>query len=257
MLAELFKAIGEQALHAATPKAFHPDAEPKHVYWLGSERHEADPSPRDHKAADLETFGHWLTEHAPPDGDASEAHCCLWYDRTGVVLLVHEPTRRDRVTLALSPSPQMLALEQLERGKAGLTQAEILKLLRTTFADCMAPAGDLLGLLKSIKFKSLTDGHSKTDQGKRSVGKTIEQEISGLAPIPEEVALLVPVFAQASLQIIRATVRLYLDADPATERFALYPLAGELELAYGHGEQQLGDRLADVVGAVPCYRGKA
>lgn len=251
MLKELYEAIGQQAVKALAPAALYPDREPDHIYWTRAadgtlDYHEADPEPRQHQAGDLSAVIAFAQRFS--------VAAAVWYDRDGVVCITDDDRRRDRVALPLAPSPQLATVKAMEPKKP-FDQRELILLLRTTFADCLGCCPGFVDLLRTVKFKSKTDGESTVKHGQRSVGKAIEQQIEGTAELPEYVELLVPVFGSGFAA--NATVRLALDPDPTTEKFWLIPLPGTIEDAFAYAEDRIGDRLRDALkeSDVPVYYG--
>ncbi len=256
MLKEFFDAIGQQAVKAAVPFHVQPLNEPAYFYYLRTadgtlERHEAKPSPRAHKTLDIASlvrFGAAL--------DTGESSPVLWYSRVGLVLIVDDATRRDRVSMSLEFSPQMLLLQSLERETKWYTQAQFLSLLRVKLGACLINHPALIPSLRKIKFRTSSEGGSEIVQAKASVGKSLSAELSGAEPIPEEVTLSVSIFnGRAEYSEIVCS----LDVDPEKVTFSLTPLAGAVEDAIREGESQLRNVIAsEMDGAqldVPVYYG--
>lgn len=258
MLKELFDALTGQAVAANAVTVVRPDAEPDHVYYLfqqGKEpkKVEAAASPRRHRACDLQAVVAFA-ERCKDFGSV------VWYCRTGVVCLTADEDRRDSVTLPLDLSPQMKAVQALEAIKKAMGQAEIVFALRTTFKACLGRAGNLLEVLRRVNFSASSAGGGTVEHGKRSVGKSLESQITGAAALPEYVTLDVPIFATA-FPGIRGTVECALEPYPETQTFQLLPLPGEVERAVAGGEKAVGELLAQQLAeagadGVPVYYGQ-
>lgn len=209
----------------------HPDAEPKHIYFVRNgvnlDRKEAAPATKKHVASSIDT----LVAKAAETSKNSGAE--VWVDRTGVVLLL-DSNRRDTVSFNLSLSNQMMVLDEL-KSKA-LSQKDIIFLLRTTFRDSLGLAGDIVPVLRNVKFNAEQKGESEIQHGRSSVGKSITAEVTGTKVLPEYVTLNVPVFAQAAMQQVKEEVVCALEPDAATVTFRLIALPGELEKAIGAAE---------------------
>lgn len=236
---DTFEAISKQAVEAASLKPVKVDAEPAHVYWLrnaaggGLQHIEADPAPRAHAALSLETICAFAK---------SNKNSAVWYSRTGVVCLTDDTTRRDRVSLGLSYSAPLRRLQELEATGSVIQHKQLIFMLRTTFANCLAQAGTLLDILRSIRWKNSADGSSTIAHGKASIGKQIEQSIEGLDAIPEYVTLSVPIFHSNVIARL-FSVRCALEPDPATQSFQLIPLPREIELAIAGAEDAIQEEL--------------
>jgi hypothetical protein len=253
MLKEFVDAIGQQAVKAHGPHWFKPPQEPEHTYCVvlpdgKISQVDAEPKPRAHTAGDLATVAAFAIKYA--DGAA------IWYSRYGVTCLTDDQTRRDLVSMPLSFSPQILRLVELEKNRPAIKQAEFIRLLRITFAGCLGQAGNLLEVVRKIRFTVNTGGGSEIRQGKVSIGKTLEAELSGAAALPEYVVLDVPVF-EAGAMAWQFEVQCALEADAQTETFQLIPLPGCVEGALTQGEQKLASEIGRLLGdsQVPVYYG--
>lgn len=198
---------------------------------------DVEPDPRQHKVSDvasLVAFADQMNEVKAVD----DGMCVLWYARSGAVLIVDDATRRDRVTLPLAFSPQLMALAELTvEGKNKLDQAALAKLLRVSLAGCWSQTQpNLAKNISKLKLKRTEDGYSEVTQGKASLGKSLLAEMSGVDPIPEEVTFTVPVFLGNPWT---ATVACDLQVIAEEGKFALTPLAGAIESAIRLGENDL------------------
>ena len=194
----------------------------------------AEPDPRDHKARDLSA----IIAFAEAEQTKNSA---VWYSRDAVVCLINDDDRRDRVTLRLDLSPQILQLMAFEKNTISLKQSQLVILLRTTFAGCLSTAGEIITIVRNLKFKATIDGQSNLQHGSSSVGRALQQEITGAKAIPEEITLDVPIFANAFN--FTGRIRVAIDIDIATETFRLIPLPLEIERAIAGAENKIGEAL--------------
>lgn len=206
----------------------------------------AHPEPRDHVASDLSA----IIEFAERDPDGA----AVWYSREQVVCLLNDADRRDRVTLTLQFSPPLAQLIAFERNPNPLKQAALVLLLRTTFAACLAPAGEILAAVRNLKFKVGGGGESNLQHGSVSVGRAIQQEMTGVKTIPETIALEVPIFTNAHLPYT-GRIQVAIDIDPATEAFRLIPLPLEIERAIAAAEAKICEELVADLGVDGIYYG--
>lgn len=223
-----------------------PADEPKHVYWLQHagtlERHTAAPEPRNHTVTSIDSL---VVEIEQAGEDAT-----VWVSREGVTLL-WDDDRRDKVRLPLSLSAQVLALGDM--AKAAYHQKDLVYLLRTTFRDCLELAGDLVEVLRRIRFSAHESADTSVQHGRTSIGKSLSAELTGTKTLPEYVTLNVPVFAQAGFRGVRVAVECSLEPDAATGTFKLAPIPGSLEHAVGAGERQL---FGDITAAMAARGGE-
>lgn len=252
MLADFVEYISRQAVNAAGSRILQETVEPDHIYLLQGpdgkvERHEAAPAPRQHKASGLAAVCEFAGNN---DGKS-----CIWYSRIGVVCLMDDSNRRDRVSLPLTLSPQIDSLLFIEKTRPWLSHKELINLLKITFADCLGPAGELLSIVKNIRFKSGSEVDSQLAPHGRSLGSKIEAQVTGPHSLPDEVAFSVPIFLGAveSWQ----TVTLAFDSDAATQKFQLVPLPRSIERAITFAERQIETEIAEGLDGteVPVYYG--
>lgn len=237
-------------------------SEPSHLYYLrnGKELTQMTAAPPviGHVASTLETLADKAADTVTGDEEKREVESQIWVDRSGVVLLL-DGDRRDKVTFGLSLSQQLLKLDQI--ADKAFTQKDFVFLLRTTFRDCLTLAGDLLPIVRKVKFTNNQSGESEVKHGSSSIGKSLTAEITGTGTLPEYVNLALPVFAQAGVQSVRSVVSCALEPDAATCTFRLVALPGQIEQAVGDGENQVRAKLLGLLeqrkaGGVSVFMGR-
>lgn len=256
MLKEFLEYIGQQAVKAAVPIQVNPAGEPPHIYYLRNEdgaleRHEAEPAPRSHRVVDVGTLTDFAA-HLP-----KEAKPVIWYYRTGLVLIVDDTTRRDRVVMPLEFSPQLLLLQSLEKSPQWYSQAAFISMLRVKLPRCLGNHPSLIPSLRKIKYRTTAEGGSEIIQAKASVGKSLSAELSGAEPIPDELMLNVLVF---NGRTEASGVQCSLDVDPEKQLFSLSPFAGDVEDAIRAAEllisQEIQEDLKISKFSCPVYYGQ-
>ena len=235
--ADAIKEIVNLAERGRQP-VFTTEREPKHVYYLNKGdgdyvRVFGDPAPL---TATVNSIVGMATLMAH-EGDSNSA---VWYSRTGIIgVLDHTIGRRKVVTMPLKPSPQMDAIKDLAARKA-YSQRELILFLRTMFLDCLDRSGDIINVLRSIRFDLQDAGTSEAKHGKSSIGRQMRSEISGASELPEIITLAVPPFAGNILQRGQwVLVRMALEPSPETQSFQFFPLAGEMDIAWAAAEDEL------------------
>src|ERR1019366_1314195 len=113
--------------------------------------------------------------------------------------------------------------------------------LRTMFRDCMGPAGNLISLLKNLKFTNNASGEATISQGKASYSNKIDQELTGAGSIPEDFQLDVPVFASGFRSVQRMDLAISIDCPSQT--FTFIPLPGGCTRAIIQAEAEIGEAL--------------
>lgn len=259
MLTEALQQLATQAVKAASPKVLTPEAEPKHHYAIvdpatGIKWFDAAPKPRGHASLSLEPIVVFATRE-----DAVKPE--IWYSRSGVTVFTKGEERRDQVALELKFSPQLETLAAWYRSRTPLSQQVLVSTLRTTFARCLGRAGDFLNIIRKVTFVNNAAGTGTIQHGKASIGRQIEQEVGGAAPIPENITFEVPVWDAHFRRIEPIDCAIEIDAANAT--FSIIPLPQSIEDAIANAEAALGDALVGLLqrddggGAkVPIYYGR-
>jgi hypothetical protein len=262
VLTEALAYLFDQGAASKNAQVLRPEAEPKHVYAVVDpdgtlEWRDATPAPRDHKAGSLQPVVDFALTSLGTDYSAA-----VWYSRNGVVCLINDYQRRDRVSFAFNLSPQVNLLLELQKSRAWYSQKDFIRLLKVDLAGCLALAGNLLDVVRAVKFVNNAAGETVVAHGKTSVGRSIQQEVTGAGALPEYVTVDVPAFAQATVPY-RSQVKCSLDVDPANATFQLTPLPGDVEKAVADCEKKLGSHIGEMLGnggdkdgAVGVYFGK-
>lgn len=172
----------------------------------------------------------------------------IWVSDNAIVLVTDDEDRRDVVTMPLTKSAGFLRLEALEKNPT----LDQLGMLRTLRIDLKGTAGraDLLTVIRSLKWRQSASGHVDVQQGKESLGKVIENEVTGAGAIPEEVMVSVPVYSNPGESKKSYPVACDLEVIASEQVFRFRPVADELRntltLAQGEIVGYLGTALPDV-----------
>lgn len=246
--------IGKQAVAASMPKPVVFDDTKCHAVFKQNGEFEVIPGVRpwrDHHALDLATIVAFAKRFKTDKPS-------IWYHRSGVVCLVNDSDRREKVSFALSYSPQLVELQNLEK-KQAIDQRAIIMLLRTTFKNCLSRCPKLIDTLRSIKWGVAKDGQSDIGRGKSSIGQSLRAELTGIEAIPEYVTLSVPIFANGSLAFIQSDVECVIEPLEQNQSFQLFPVPGALELAIANAEglieQAVKGSFAAKDDSIPVYYG--
>lgn len=233
------------------------DDEPEGLYYIRNQDGtlklvESAPEPRSHTASDLtaiiakakEERGLFLAgigdgdelDHGGPE---------VWFSRSNVTLFLSGNDRRETVKLPLVLSEPLARLIQFAQSKPALSQSDFVRELRVTFRDCLGQAGNLLPVLRQVKFKASVGTDTTLGHGNVSIGKSLDAQVTGSGDIPETVTLSVPVFSASAFKIVRANVLCALEPNAATATFQLIPFPGQIEDAIAHGEKVIGTILRE------------
>lgn len=231
----------------------HPDAEPAHVYLTvnaqgTTNRLEAQPAPRGHVLRTLEEVPKYAARIGTEDGSV------VWFDRTAIVIVLDDTTRRDKVTMPLKFTPQMRSLFTLEKDKPKFTQTEIVRLLRVDLADCRID-DRLLNWVRSCRFNTTANAGGQVKHGRESLGRDIDESIVGGdgGECPEEIRFDVRVFDDP-LAVDKWEVRCAVELIVSEQSFRITPYPMQCDNAVENEVTAIGKYLTDQV-KCPLFRG--
>ncbi len=153
----------------------------------------------------------------------------IWLNESIVILTVDDADRREHVALPLVKTDVFQKVEALNSSPF-VNQGELIRLLRREFRKS-PQATTLLSSVRSIKFRKGETGHSDLQHGNESMGRTIEEEVTGAADILDELTLPLSVYANPGERATVVTMMFSLDIDVQGKRFALKPLPDEIPMA--------------------------
>ena len=177
----------------------------------------------------------------------------IWLSSQFAMLAIDDNDRRESVTLALQKSVVFQKLEALEKGGV-YDQASIIALLRREFRHS-PEATTLLTAVRKIKFSLSTAGYSDVQHGNESLGRIIENEITGAENIAELITVPGSVYTNPGEDVAKFNVGLTLDLDAKNQKFLIRPLPDELEVAQQAALQSVRERLSKGLSDVPVFLG--
>lgn len=181
------------------------------------------------------------------------ANPTLWVSDTAIVLMPDDTDRRDKVTLALEKSAAYRRLEALEKCP-DLNQLEMLRTLRIDLAGT-ANRANLITVIRSLKWKQSSSGNVDVQQGKESLGKQIENEVTGAGEIPEAVIVACAVYSNPGESAKRYPVACDLEVVPADQAFRFRPVADELRNVLTLAQGDMVAALRTALPSVPVFFG--
>lgn len=202
---------------------------------------------RQHKASDIDSFAAIIGDFGEKDNST------VWHLDNAVIGVLDardESYRDDRVTWTLTASEKFLALTR--QAPTPRTHPDFVRFLVQTLRDELdAAAPGLLGTLRNLKFRTEDEQAGEVKQGRESMGRQIEAEVTGATDLPETV--LIKVRRWASLEYV-ATVECLLVLDVKERKLSLRPLADQLEQAENGAQDWLHQQLQSAV-ECPVYYG--
>ncbi len=236
-ICELARRAGSQILETKQ--------EPEGTYYLRQGdgnlvKTKADVAPRRHQVHDIETIVQLANRF--------KSTASVWHNFDGVTVLVDDNTRNESARLALKPSKQLETLARFDGDgwkNHAMTQQELILLLRTTFAKCGASTG-LLAVVRKLRFRSAVESAAEIKHTRSSVGKQVEQQVTGDADLPETAIFDIPVYESGFTVFVKIEVAIELNL--AGERFHLIPLPGQIAAAREHAADAMNRFLLHEIG---------
>lgn len=178
----------------------------------------------------------------------------IWIAPEAVVLVTDDADRRDRVTLPLVKSHQFSTLLSLQKN-GGMDQSQFIRLLKVDLAGAVGRQ-DLITAVRKIKWRAGASGESNITHGSESLGRTIENEVSGAGAIPEDVVVNCPVYQNPGERDFTFGVLCDLEIVPSECKFRFKPLADEIEKVTVAALDGIRSRIQDGVDGAAVFYGK-
>lgn len=220
---EALEFLAQQAV-LSQRNTFRPDSEPEDTYFLRGadgkyERMQAEPDPRDYVASAFEDFVELIKSSR---GNATKT--LVMVGARGVVGLLDEVQRRERVTFLLRPTMGFLTVKECEKRRP-LGQREFVSMMRVELNGCVDPI--LIAAFKHIRFEKSSDGEQQISNSNKAISSKIQMKLAaGGADIPEEITLDLAVYEE--FPTIKKAVRCVVETCIEEGTFTLIPVAGEL-----------------------------
>ncbi len=176
----------------------------------------------------------------------------VWHCLAGVILQCDEDASRawpdqDRAVMRFKLANAFQRLRTING--ASLSQADLVHVLRVDWRGHVIEP-DFLAAVRSIKFRRAVSGYSDIQQGKESLGRDVENEVTGAAAIAETIHLQLPVYSNRDLDA-EFPVAVDVDVDPQNERFRLSTVGDEMVQIEAAAGAKVRDQLVQMIGAAP------
>lgn len=178
----------------------------------------------------------------------------VWISEKQVRLVIDDADRREHVTCPLTPAVVFATARGLDEP---LRQADLVGLLRREFRDAIG-AAEMLAAVRKLRFKQRSEGHSALTHGGESLGRQIENEVTGMEglEIPELLTLETNLFSNPGERDHRYKLTLDLEIDPANQLFLLRPLPDEVEHVIQAALNEIAVRLEEELPDTSIFFGR-
>lgn len=209
-----------------------------------------------HSLDDLVNYAKAIHE-ANTDSEAAPRLPVAWHGAKGVTLVIDDSDRRDLVHFGLTLSKRFAVLQKLEKDKPAFEQGAFVRLLRI---DLGLDNNRVVYQFRKLDWSTGDDGVGQIEHARAKIGKAITAKVEGIAELPEELDVVVPVYQQSG-ERQEYIVRCAVEIDTINRRFQLLPLADELERVLDLAQASIRTRLNSEIGAdsdvgIPVYYGE-
>lgn len=178
----------------------------------------AAPAWHEEKLATPEQLAAFVKDHSGGEG-------VVFYSDAGIHYVYNSEDRRDGAFCSLPKSPQWTTLANVS-GKL-YKQTDFVRLLRIDLRGCLAD-GNLLSLVRQLKFSNDQAAAGQIEQGRMSISKSTVAQVMGAESFPEETAVDFPVFENyAPTQRVGVALEIF----PIEQQFRLTPYPMEMQRA--------------------------
>lgn len=205
------------------------------------------PKPRESKVDSVDDLCAAANSYGKPEAFS------VWLSPSAVVLIADDDDRRDRVTLPLRESTQWKAIKKLAADPT-LDQSGLIRLLRQDLPGIGGRA-ELLSSVRSIKFRSSAEGSSNIQHGNESMGRVIENAVTGAGAIPEQVNCILPLYDNQGERGEKFSVLLDLEIVADKQVFRLKPLPDSVEDAQNAALEGIRDSITEQLEGVRIFYG--
>ena len=187
-----------------------------------------EPPPRNHTVYDIDSLSSYAEE------------AVIWHCDAGVVAVLNDAEYRDsQVTMPLPVHPKFAAIER-QTGNT-FTQKGLIDFLRLNLKPEIENAvPGFISQLREIRVQQNVAGDSTIKHGRESMGKTIDNAVTGADALPDELELTLPLWLHLDALV---TLHFVFDIDVAEAKFSFRPKPGELERARANGQDWLHKQL--------------
>lgn len=255
---ETLKRLLDTAVQAAGAKVLEIPGDGRTVKVANNgkiETYNVPPKPRDHHVSTLDDLLAYVTQSAIPA--VTPCGPVLWHSPAGVVLVVDDADRRDRVTFPLTECSRFRTLRMLEEPRP-LQQRAFIRLLKVDLGVDAA----IVNKFRRLDWKDAATLERDAQKNKDRLGRQVMQEVVAQGDeLQDELIVNTPVYLDLGE---REQYRVLCTIEPDFEHSALVfsPAPDELEQIVEAHQQSIRARIEDflkkagLADRVPVYYGK-
>ncbi len=242
MREEALLLLQQTAVKADGNRWFNVPGEPPFVYYVEQNgslaKRYATLPPLRREVADVPSLVRFLMDYVDQTDEKPTGLRQIWIDQTQLVSLAGG---RDSAILRIPVSaPFAMLTEWNQKPATGvmLTQAELWRLLRTTFRGFLPNHSGLATQVGKVDIQKVQESKGVTSREKVSMHKSLIAEASGAKDLPEVLTFNVPLFDRKPLSCT-VNIDVAFELDATSEKFNMTVLPGEIDKANADGRAYL------------------
>jgi hypothetical protein len=165
-----------------------------------------------------------------------ETACSVWHSHGQIVAILGDATRRDRVTLGLDESAQLMALRDYD-GKP-LDQRSFCSMLKLR----LDIPETFVGQFRRLDWRHEKEASGTADRGKDRMGISISDEVNGVADLADSLVLEIPIYDLANLPY-RYKIACHIEIDAAQQKLAVVSKPDAIKTAVDQAQFDIGKLL--------------
>lgn len=182
-----------------------------------SEEIESEPKALTRSVSTIESIASVLRHEEAHDPEVVSQ---VYVNETGIVAIIDQDDRTERVSMSFEYSSQYLELLKL---KSATSQKAFVTALRSHLYGCCSYP-DIVNIARKIEFNRTSDGKTSIEHGRESLGRQVEMAVRSVAgDIPEELTFRVNLFAVPSDLNTQVELKFALDIDVSNSTLMLLP----------------------------------
>ncbi len=227
--ATFVNAIADRAVKAMTPQIIEVKGEPAGYYYLvqdgKAELVQAKRSPQTTKLSSIDMFEQFILD-VGADGKLGKPSILVCMDGASLVFDRYNIRDCDKAGCSFEPTTPFAVLQK--DGPGQLEQRNFIRTFRDVFGKCYDRSQELLHSVSEIRWENSANGSAMVRNGEEAMGNSIIRKVQGLDSVPPDLMLAVRPFNDPSLDVAYPC-RCYLEVEPSTRTFKLYPFPDEIE----------------------------
>ena len=166
----------------------------------------------------------------------------VYVGKDGVDSILDDDDRLERASIDFEQSPQLIAIG---RAAGGLTQAEFVRMLRTTLSGCVQHE-TFLSIVRQVRWELGQERTGSVKHGSDSLGNKVNRSVTANAgEMPETVRVSMPYLVKPTDAAIHLDFECAVDIDLDRQTIALLTVGDQLQVQIAIGIAKVVEQLEE------------